>query len=124
MRVNNHNHNHNHEDDVERPRYRVVDKDGHHGNSGCFDDIEAASSFWRSLWESTGTGNNDANWMKDIKEVMASRVPSPSEEGWNLDPTMAAKITRKKRNFSAPGSDRLVIFWPGLLKKWIALSTG
>ena len=96
------------EDDVERPRYRVVDKDGHHGNGECFDDIEAASSFWRSLWESSGTGNKDANWMKDIKEAIASRVPPPSEEKWDLDPTIAAKIMRKKRNFSAPG---LVNFW-------------
>ena len=49
------------EDAVERPRYRMVDKDGHHGNGECFDGIEAASSFWRILWESSGTGNKDAN---------------------------------------------------------------
>lgn len=90
------------EDDVEHPRYRVVDKDGHHGNGECFDDIEAASSFWRSLWELSGTGNKDANWMKDIKEAIPSRVPPPSKEEWDLDPTIAAKIMRKKRNFSAP----------------------
>ena len=48
-----------------------------------------------------GTRNNDANWMKGIKEAMASRMPPPSEEEWNLDLTIAAKIMRKKRNFSA-----------------------
>ena len=46
---------------VERPRYGVVDKDGHHGNDECSHDIEAASSFWRSLWESNRTGNKDTN---------------------------------------------------------------
>ena len=51
------------EDAVEHLRYRMVDKDGHHGNGKCFDDIEAASSFWRSLSEWSG---NKANWMKDI----------------------------------------------------------
>lgn len=99
------------EDDVERPRYRVVDQDGHHGNGECFDDIEAASSFWQSLWELSGTGNKDANWIKDIKEAIPSRVPPLSKEEWDLDPTIAAKIMRKKRNFSAPVADRLVNFW-------------
>ena len=80
------------EEDVERRRYRVVEKDGHHSNGYCFDDIEAASSFWRSLWESNGTGNKNAIWMKDIKVAIASRVPLPSEEEWDLDPTLAAKI--------------------------------
>ena len=29
--------------DVESPRYKVVDKDGHHGNDECSHEIEAAS---------------------------------------------------------------------------------
>ena len=77
----------------------------------CFDDIEAASNFLRSLWESRGIGNKDVNWMKDIKEAIASRVLPPSEEEWDLNPTIAAKIMRKKRSFRAPGPHRLVNFW-------------
>ena len=49
--------------------------------------------------------------MKDIKEAIASWVPPTFEEEWDLDPTIAAKIMRKKGKFSAPGSDRLVNFW-------------
>ena len=66
------------DDKDERPRYRELENNGHHGNGECFEDIEAASSFWRSLWETRGTGNKDAEW--DIKEAIARRLPPPSEE--------------------------------------------
>ena len=73
--------------------------------------LKLQAVFWRNIWESSGTGNKDANWMKDIKEAIASRVPPPSEEECDLDPTIAVKIMRKKRNFNAPGPDRFVSFW-------------
>jgi len=96
----------------ERPRYQGSINNSSHGNGGdTLENIEEAISFWRRLWESSGTGNKDAGWLQELKEAIAERVPPPTEEAWQLEPSEAVKVFHKKRNWSASGPDRLVNYW-------------
>jgi len=83
----------------ERPRYQRSINNSPHGNGGdTFENIEEASSFWRRLWESSGTGNKDEGWLQELKEAIAERVPPPTEEAWQLEPSEAVKVLLKERN--------------------------
>ena len=42
---------------------------------------------------------------------MFSKVPPPTEEAWKLETAKAISVLKKKKNWSAPGPDRLVNFW-------------
>ena len=48
------------------------------------------------LWEKSGTGNEDVKWLRPIKEVIAKKVPPPSNESWAPHTTQAVKILSKK----------------------------
>lgn len=63
------------------------------------------------MWETIGTGNKEAEWLSKIKEAIARKVPMPSEGTWNLQCSEAVRCLLKKRNWSAPGPDRLVNYW-------------
>ena len=76
-----------------------------------FNNVEEASEYWRNLWESEGTGDRCASWLKEIRSAIQRRVRPPTEEDWDLDPAVAAKVLAKKKNWSAPGPDRLANFW-------------
>lgn len=76
-----------------------------------FNHIEEASEFWRTLWETEGTGDRNAAWLEEIRSAIHSRVPEPAQEDWDLDEMVAAKVLTKKKNWSAPGPDRLANFW-------------
>ena len=75
-----------------------------------FNNIEEASELWRTLWETKGTGDRNAAWLEEIRSVIHSGVPESAEEDWDLDETDAAKVLTKKRNWNAPGPDRLANF--------------
>lgn len=49
--------------------------------------------------------------MKQVKEVIVWRVPSPSEEPWWSQTPQAVKVLLKKRNWRAPELDRQVNYW-------------
>ena len=53
--------------DVEeaRPRYQKISSIGSREEE-MFEDIEEASSFWRELWETRGSGNKDAAWLQEM----------------------------------------------------------
>ena len=70
-----------------------------------FNNVEEASEYWRNLWESEGTGNRCAPWLEEIRSSIQSREPSPTEEDWDLDPAVAAKVVAKKKNWKTPGPD-------------------
>ena len=73
--------------------------------------IGEAESFWRSFWEEQGSGDENAEWLKEIEEAIRQRVPPASQEEWDLETVAIAKVISKKRNWSAPGPDRVVNFW-------------
>ena len=60
-----------------------------------FNNIEEASEFWRTLWETEGTGDRNAAWLEQIRSAIHSRVPESAEEDWDLDETDAAKVLTK-----------------------------
>ena len=63
------------------------------------------------MWEGNGTGNGNTEWLDEIRAVINEQVPPPTEETWVLDTSCAVKILARKKNWSAPGPDRLVKFW-------------
>ena len=69
------------------------------------------SSFWIQLWKSPETGNRNGKWLEDIRSAIYSRVPPPSEKTWKLDTMKATQVLTRKKNWSAPGPDRLTNFW-------------
>lgn len=118
-------------EDAERPKFQSTSSN----RSGCdseerFENIEDASNFWIELWETRGTGNKEAEWLSKIKEAIARKVPVPAEGSWRLECSEVVKCLLKKRNWSAPGPDRLVNYWwkrlhvlhEGITKAFVAIS--
>ena len=98
-------------EDCDRPKYK-----GANGNTAAeekekFGSIEEASSFWRELWEGEGTGNSQAEWLNEVRDAIFSKVPPPTEEAWTLETAEAVGILKRKKNWSAPGPDKLVNYW-------------
>ena len=62
------------------------------------------------LWRSQGKGNRKAQWLEDMRSAIYSRVPPPSEKPWKLDTMEATEVLARKKNWSAPGPDRLTNF--------------
>ena len=76
-----------------------------------FENIEEASGFWRKLWEERGTGNKNAAWLQEVKLAIHEQVPPPTGDEWALEVAEAVKVLSKKRNWSAPGPDKITNFW-------------
>ena len=70
-----------------------------------FRNIVEAEGFWRRLWEERGTGDENAEWLKEIELAISQRVPLPTVGTWTLETNEAVKVILKKRNWSAPGPD-------------------
>ena len=94
----------------EQPRYTTSDQNTQEEKE-MFNNVEEASEYWRNLWESEGTGDRCASWLEEIRSAIQSRLPPPTKEDWDLDPAVAAKVLANKKNWSAPGPDRLANFW-------------
>ena len=100
------------DDENGKPKYQkcVLTEEKNIGD--LFDNITEASTFWRSLWETSGTGNSNCQWLKEIERAMDISVPNPDiNQRWELTTECGAKVVRKKRNWSAPGPDRIANYW-------------
>ena len=88
--------------DKARPKYKIArNEDQTSASKGVFSDIVKAEGFCRRLWEERGTGDENAEWLKEIELAISQRVLSPTVGAWTLE----------KRNWSAPGPDRVVNYW-------------
>jgi len=67
--------------------------------------LEEATEFWKSLWESEGTGDTSAKWLEAIRSAINERVPESSDEAFELSTEQANSVMMKKWNWSAPGPD-------------------
>ena len=76
-----------------------------------FSYAEEATTFWRSLWEAQGADTVKAEWLDEVRDAIREKVPVPSEKDSELGAKQAEKVIMKKRNWSAPRPDRVVIFW-------------
>ena len=96
--------------DIDKPKYDRVTQ-GTKVNNHTFTNIDEACSFWKSLWEEEGSGDTEAEWIEEVREAMEDVVPEVPTDGWNLDAEQVTKIIKRKKNWSAPGPDRIANFW-------------
>lgn len=110
--------------DNDRPKYNATTQSTNQNNNK-YTDIVEASSFWRGLWEEEGNGDAEVGWVKEIEEAMEHVVPEVPTNTWNLSVEQVSKIINRKKNWSAPGPDRIANFWwkkATILHKGIAIS--
>ena len=71
--------------DNARPKYKAArNEDQTSASKGVFSDIVEAEGFWRRLWEERGTGDENAEWLKEIELAISQRVPLPTVGTWGL----------------------------------------
>ena len=95
----------------ERPKYVDPGKRDEQVEEKVFDNIEEASSFWKELWEGNETGNGSAEWLHDLRAIIYDRVLPSVKEAWDLVTSEAVNVLARKKNWSAPGPDRIANFW-------------
>ena len=93
-------------EEEKRPKYVETSKENE-GSQHLFENIEEASSFWKALWEKEGSGDISAKWVEEVKSAINSRFAAPTDEQFSLTKEEAVNAIRKKRNWSAPGPDRI-----------------
>ena len=97
---------------TDRPVYKSMeDVDKGSNTDELLDNIEEASGFWKELWETPGSGNASASWLEEMKDVIREHVPPPAEEEWDLEIDEVVKTVKKKKNWSAPGPDKISSYW-------------
>ena len=92
--------------DIDKPKYDRVTQ-GTLVNNHTFSNIDETISFWKSLWEEEGSGDTEAEWIKEVREAMEDVVPEVKTNGWNLNAEQVTRIINRKKNWSAPGPDRI-----------------
>ena len=80
-------------------------------NGAKLANVEEACGFWKELWEKEGTGDVDVEWIDETRIAMEDIVPNLTKEEFKVNSCDAGKIISGKRNWSAPGSDRITTFW-------------
>ena len=109
-------------DNENRPRYTNNLNERQGAEFERFKKIEEASRFWKELWEKDGIGNRNANWLEGMTTAINSQVPAPPDENdVELDSLKAVGVLKRKKNWSAPGPDKLINYW---WKQAIALHDG
>ena len=97
---------------IERlPTYKDTENHRKDDTTRTFDNIENASKFWTELWAATGEGNENAEWLQEICSAISNRVPPQEENILGLDSEVIKEAIRRKKNWSAPGPDRIANFW-------------
>ena len=76
-----------------------------------FENIEQAAGYWKALWESEGTGNKLAEWLEEVRQAVAGCVPVSWMGECDIECDQVKKVIVKKRNWSAPGPNRIVNCW-------------
>ena len=94
--------------DNERPKYEARRETQ---SDAVFENIEQAASHWKALWESEGTGNKSAEWLEEVRQAIAGCVPESCIRECDIEYDQVKKVIVKKRNWIAPGPDRIVNYW-------------
>ena len=99
-------------DNENRPRYTNNLNERQGAEFEKFKNIEEASRFWMELWEKDGIGNRNTNWLEGMRTAIHCQVPAPPDENdVELDSRKAAGVLKRKKNWSAPGPDKLTNYW-------------
>ena len=64
--------------------------------------------FWGNIWGNEGKHNQDAVWIKNIKEETQD---IPKQENLSITPAMVRKALKKMKNWRAAGADGVQGFW-------------
>lgn len=67
------------------------------------------------LWEKDGTFNPTAQWLAEVRDAIGTKFGTSSEVKWSLGVADIKKTINKKKNWTAPGPDRIVNFWWNVL---------
>jgi len=95
-----------------KPRYLKSTGERSEEQQGIFENITEAGSYWKDLWEQPSIAtNSDGTCLQDVRCAFAELIPDPPQEDFELDTVKCAYVIKKKRNWSAPGPDRIVNFW-------------
>lgn len=64
---------------VDKPKYdHGLQDEGQ--DERLFNDVEEATRFWKSFWETQGTGNTSALWLDEIRSAIRDSVSEMMEE--------------------------------------------
>ena len=85
------------------PKFQRKSTTNNETEEDVFENIGQASSFWRDLWEQKGTGNSNADWLKEIKRAINDQVPHPVEDKVILTVSQVKDVYRscKRREIGA-----------------------
>ena len=75
-----------------------------------FENQNDVETFWRNLWEAEDKGNPQAEWLTTFREMFREMIPDTDVEVTFSEKDSFDNI-KKKKNWSAPGPDRIVNFW-------------
>ena len=85
------------QDGIDKPKYdHGLQDEGQ--NERLFNDVEEATRFWKSLWETQGTGHTSGLWRDEIRSAIRDSVPEMMEEDFELSVDQAARVISKKLN--------------------------
>ena len=56
-------------------------------------------------------GNENAEWLQEIISAISNKVPPQEENSLGLDSETIKEAIRRKKNWSAPGPDKIANFW-------------
>ena len=101
------------EKDNTRPKYKTPQCTTEGSERQMFENIDEASSYWKSLWEqsSTNISTTRVSWLNEVKRGFDKLVLVPPADLFQLSTEASTKVIKQKRNWSAPGPDRLANFW-------------
>ena len=69
------------------------------------------TSSLRNLWEQAASGNPEVPWLKEIEEKFKQMIPNVDEGDLNATNEICWETILKKKNWSAPGPDKITNFW-------------
>ena len=97
--------------DNNKPNYKTT-KQTSKDDERVFESIQDACSYWKHLWETSGsTANTKPGWLVEVRRAFEKLVPVPRQDSFQLNQTKCADAIKKKRNWSAPGPDRIANYW-------------
>ena len=95
---------------MDKPRYDHGQQDVE-SSEYMFTDVAETTAFWTKLWQTEGIGSVVSEWLHEVRDALGEKLSEPKEEAFELCVKQFERTILKKRNWSAPGPDRIVNFW-------------
>ena len=97
--------------DTEKPKY--IEKarpssDHQEENTLTKEDFEA---FWIPIWQNIQAENLTSKWIAEVRKALKENSPEQEDHTITVTEETVYKGLKKKKNWSAPGLDRITNFW-------------